>query len=44
MMMLPAGMGRIFKQDMRELVDDLKTDIPKAFSGEEYERSKAGAD
>lgn len=40
-MMLPAGMGRIFKQDMRELVDDLKTDIPKAFSGEEYERAKA---
>ncbi|WP_425058038.1 hypothetical protein SCACP_26800 [Sporomusa carbonis] len=38
---LPSGMGHVFKQDMRELVEDLKTDIPKAFSSEDYEQAKA---
>lgn len=40
-LMLPAGMGTIFRQDMRELVEDLKTEIPKAFNSEEYEKAKA---
>lgn len=38
---LPAGMGYTFKQDMQELVEALKTDIPKVFSSEDYEQSKA---
>ncbi|MDF2571076.1 MAG: putative ATP-dependent protease [Sporomusa sp.] len=37
---LPAGMGHEFKQDMQELVDDLKTNIPKVFSSEDYEQAK----
>jgi lon-related putative ATP-dependent protease len=39
---LPCGTGYIFKQDMQELVEDLKTDIPKVFSSEDYEQAKAG--
>ncbi|WP_371362269.1 Lon protease [Sporomusa rhizae] len=39
---LPSGMGYVFKQDMQELVEDLKTDIPKVFSSEDYEQAKAG--
>ncbi|MBP2635159.1 MAG: putative ATP-dependent protease [Firmicutes bacterium] len=39
---LPAGMGYIFKQDMQELIEDLKTDIPKVFSSDDYEQAKAG--
>ncbi len=39
---LPAGMGYIFKQDMQELIDDLKNDIPKVFSSEDYEQAKSG--
>ena len=39
---LPVGMGYTFKQDMQELIEDLKTDIPKVFSSEDYEQAKAG--
>ncbi len=38
---LPASMGCTFKQDMQELVEDLKTDIPKVFSSEDYEQAKS---
>jgi lon-related putative ATP-dependent protease len=38
---LPAGMGSSFRQDMQELVEDLKSDIPKVFSGDDYEQAKA---
>jgi lon-related putative ATP-dependent protease len=38
---LPKGMGSVFRQDMQELVEDIKTDVGKAFSGEDYERAKA---
>ncbi|SCM79087.1 ATP-dependent protease [uncultured Sporomusa sp.] len=38
---LPAGMGYSFKQDMQELVENLKTDIPKVFSSEDYEQAKS---
>lgn len=38
---LPAGMGYSFKQDMLELVENLKTDIPKVFSSEDYEQAKS---
>lgn len=33
---LPAGIGRKLKEDMDQLVEDLKTDVPKAFEGREY--------
>ena len=37
---LPAGVGNTLRQDMQELVEDLKTDIPKVFSGDDYEHAK----
>lgn len=33
---LPAGQGRQFRDDMRELVQDLLTAIPNAFESEQY--------
>ncbi len=39
---LPAGVGQVFKQDMQELIENLKTGIPKVFSSEDYEQAKAG--
>lgn len=38
---LPAGQGSSFRQDMQELVEDLKTEIPKVFSGDDYEQAKS---
>ncbi|WP_312419287.1 Lon protease family protein [Anaerospora hongkongensis] len=37
---LPAGQGSIFRQDMQDLVENLKSDIPKIFSGDQYEQAK----
>jgi len=37
---LPAGQGGNFRQDMQDLVENLKTDIPKIFSGDHYEEAK----
>jgi len=37
---LPAGLGYVFKQDMQALIEDLKTNIPKVFSSEDYEQAK----
>ena len=37
---LPAGMGRIFKSDMEELIEDLILQISRAFNSEDYERQK----
>ncbi len=37
---LPAGQGRVFQNDMKELLADLKTSIPKAFEGNIYEQKK----
>lgn len=37
---LPAGQGRIFQQDMEELVSDLRLSIPKSFEGSDYEEQK----
>ncbi|MBM3792094.1 MAG: ATP-dependent protease, partial [Acidobacteria bacterium] len=36
---LPAGSARMFKNEMEELVQHLRTEIPKAFESKEYERS-----
>ncbi|MEW6424670.1 MAG: AAA family ATPase [Bacillota bacterium] len=37
---LPPGRGQIFKQDMEELIGDLRALIPKAFEGTDYEQNK----
>ncbi len=37
---LPAGQGRLFQQDMLELVDDLRLSVPKSFEGSAYEVQK----
>ena len=37
---LPAGMGKEFCKDARELVSALKVEIPKAFEGDDIERQK----
>ncbi|MEG6586331.1 Lon protease family protein [Dendrosporobacter sp. 1207_IL3150] len=37
---LPAGVGSVFRQDMQDLVETLKTDIPKVFSSDDYEQAK----
>lgn len=37
---LPPGYGQVFKKDMEELVSDLKSVIPKAFEGTDYEQNK----
>jgi lon-related putative ATP-dependent protease len=33
---LPAGMGMRFKQDMAQLVEELRTNVPRALESEEY--------
>jgi lon-related putative ATP-dependent protease len=38
---LPAGIGTTFRQDMKELVDDLKNDIPKVFSSDDYQEAQS---
>lgn len=38
---LPPGWGEKFCRDMEEFVEELKIEIPKAFSSEEYEKKKA---
>lgn len=40
-LVLPAGMGCELRRDMKELVDDLRTEVRKAFEGETYEKRKA---
>lgn len=37
---LPAGLGSVLRQDMQELVDDLKNNIPKVFNSDDYEQAK----
>lgn len=37
---LTAGVGTALKKDMQELVEDLKTEIPKVFSSDDYEAAK----
>jgi lon-related putative ATP-dependent protease len=38
---LPAGMGEALRQDMESLVHSLLAEVPKAFSGDSYEKEKA---
>ena len=37
---LPAGRGKKFREDMAELLQDLRIEIPKAFEGEEFEKRR----
>lgn len=37
---LPAGMGKIFKEDMEELLEELLLQIPKAFNSSDYEKQR----
>lgn len=37
---LPAGKGRVFRDVMKRLVNDLTTTIPAAFSGDDYSAKK----
>jgi lon-related putative ATP-dependent protease len=41
MLRLPVGMGKDFQNDMKSLVQDLKNDIPRVFSGESYQKERA---
>ena len=36
----PTGIGKVFKKDMEELLDLMKTQIPKAFERKEFEEQK----
>jgi len=38
---LPAGLGRIFKEDMENFIKILQMEISKAFNSEDYEKEKA---
>ena len=38
---MPAGVGTRLKEDMNRLIEHLKKEIPKAFSGEDYNKRKA---
>jgi len=37
---LPPGQGRVFRQEMAELVEHLRVEIPRAFEGEVYEKAR----
>jgi len=37
---LPAGMGRELRDDLDHLVEELKTEVPKAFESREYEQER----
>lgn len=37
---MPTGKGREFREDMEQFVIELKTEVPKAFDAESYERER----
>lgn len=37
---LPAGIGCQFQKDMERLVENLETNVPNAFEGEEYQKEQ----
>lgn len=41
-LLLPNGKGKIFCKDMEELIEDIKTEVGKIFSSDDYEQSKNG--
>lgn len=40
MISLPAGKGKSFKKDMENLIDSLKSNIPKVFESEDYQQRR----
>src|SRR5699024_4836798 len=40
---LPVGMGKSLQKDMEDLVQNLKTDIPRAFDEESYQKERASS-
>lgn len=40
-LMLPAGKGHTFCRDMEELIEEIKTEVAKIFSSEDYEHAKS---
>jgi lon-related putative ATP-dependent protease len=42
MIMLPAGEGRAFREDMEDLVEDLVKNIPAVFESRRYEEQRKG--
>lgn len=41
LLQLPVGVGKVFQKDMKDFVEDLKIDIPKAFNEESYQKERA---
>ncbi|MBC8016640.1 MAG: AAA family ATPase [Sporomusaceae bacterium] len=39
-LLLPAGKGHIFCKDIEELIEDIKTEVGKIFSSDDYEKAK----
>lgn len=39
-LLLPVGSGHVFVQDMEELMEDIKTDVMKIFSSDDYDHAK----
>lgn len=39
-LLLPAGKGHVFCQDMDELMEEIKTEVAKIFNSEDYEHAK----
>ncbi|MFC1683687.1 Lon-like protease helical domain-containing protein, partial [Candidatus Zixiibacteriota bacterium] len=37
---LPAGKGRLFQKDMKELIETLRRDIPAVFDSDQYQERK----
>ena len=37
---LPAGRGKEFRDDLNQLVEELKTEVPKAFESREYQQER----
>jgi lon-related putative ATP-dependent protease len=40
-LLLPAGMGHVFCQDMEGLIEDIKTEVSKVFNSDDYEKAKS---
>ncbi len=40
-LLLPVGSGHVFVRDMEELMEDIKTDVMKIFSSDDYDHAKS---
>jgi lon-related putative ATP-dependent protease len=39
-LLLPAGMGHVFSQEIEDLMEDIKTEVGKVFNSDDYESAK----